>query len=67
MAKILEIADGRRILAKYDAGYAVDAEHDVIYAGPEDISKVISADDKAELERLGWFISEDVGRFMVFT
>jgi hypothetical protein len=55
---------GLQILAKYSD--SVDAQHDVIYAGPGD-SSVISREDAAELERIGWHYESDVDSWAVFT
>jgi hypothetical protein len=66
MAKILEIADGLRILAKYDSGFCVGAEHDEIHAGPDKASTTVSAEDQAELKKLGWIVDEDLDIYLVF-
>lgn len=67
MAKILDIADGLRILAKYDPGDCVDADDDEIWAGPrQDASKVVSEEDRKELSRLGWVLDETYDAYMIF-
>ena len=52
------IIRGLDILSKYCGGYDIGADHDVIYAGPYDIS-VIDDEDKKELEKLGWHIDSE--------
>ncbi len=64
--KIVPIIDGLTILATYDkTGYGVCAEHDQIWAGPEEGSMVSEA-DKMKLVKLGWFLDEDVERWSAF-
>lgn len=58
MNKIIkELIEGLQILDKYPNGY-ISAEHDIIYAGPEDISKITSEDQKA-LKKLGWHLDTE--------
>lgn len=45
------------------AGFA--AEHDVVYAGPH--PEIVSDEDKAKLEELGWHPSEEFDCFYHFT
>lgn len=53
MASIRKIRMGLEILEKYTgADGEVDAQHDIIYAGPE--SGVVSEEDFAKLRELGW-------------
>ena len=59
-------AESFTILAKYsEETYQVNAEHDVIYAGPGMVEKV-SEDDKARLKELGWRINEEYHCFTRF-
>lgn len=52
-----ELAESFTIFAKYQtAGEAIVAEHDEIWAGPD--PAVMSAEDRATIERLGWDISD---------
>ena len=45
------------IFEKYERDSSVRTEHDQLWCGPdEDVE--MSAEDKAELEELGWFINE---------
>jgi hypothetical protein len=68
MATIGEVIEGLQLLATCEKqglkAYAVDAEHDIIYAGP-DISEV-SPEVSARLEKLGWHRS-DADRWAIFT
>lgn len=40
------------IFRKYPQDEMVTAEHDEVYAGPD--PRIVSDEDKAELEKLGW-------------
>lgn len=61
--RMLKCADGLRVLAKYENG-GVTAEHDQLFAGPEgERLDVITPEDVAELERLGWYVSSDIKRY----
>lgn len=55
------------IFAKYHDGKHghVSAEHDEVFAGPN--PDVVSDADKAELERYGWSVDEDVECFRHLT
>jgi hypothetical protein len=58
-----KIADGLKLLAKYDAtGYGTCMEHDQIWAGP-DASEDVSVEDADALLALGWFEDGDVARW----
>lgn len=50
MATIQKVMEGLQILAKYDAGGEMAAEHDIIYAGNAEVSE----EDAKKLEELGW-------------
>lgn len=53
--------EGIEILDKYaedDSHKHVYAQHEKIWAGPAD-AEVVSAEDKARLEELGWFVDEE--------
>ncbi len=65
MATIVGIAEGLKILSRYDDGYCVGASHDEIHAGPQ--AETISTEDKAELKRLGWIVDRKNGNYMIFT
>lgn len=55
MDRASKVITGLVIMNKYD-GVEISAEHDIIYAGPdEDMSK----EDVKELEQLGWFFDEE--------
>lgn len=60
MAKRSEVMGGLKILEKYDTGDGHEflrAAHDQIWAGID--ASAVSAEDRAELERMGWFVSEE--------
>lgn len=60
-----KIAAGLAILSQYE-GHCVAAEHDIIYAGPDD-NEAIDEEDKVELESLGWFIDDETDSWCHFT
>ena len=49
--------EGLGVLLKYGDD-EVAVEHDVIYAGPNNLEKV-SVEDQIKLKELGWYWSED--------
>lgn len=51
--------DGLNIIRKYEAddAYSIRAEHDQFWVSGADLA--LSAEDKAEIERLGWWIDPD--------
>jgi hypothetical protein len=60
------VAEGLMILTGYDsAGSGVCAEHDQLWAGPDD-ADVVSADDRAALERLGWHVDSRACRWSFY-
>lgn len=60
-------AEAFSIFAKYGDGlYRVCAEHDEIFAGPDDV-RLVSQEDTERLAFLGWKPAEDVGGFRTFT
>ena len=68
-----EIIQGLHLLKKYipggadsPGGWHVCAEHDVIYAGPDN-SADVSAEDKERLLALNWVEDEGSNRWMIFT
>lgn len=58
MATMQQVIDGLKVLRKYGNGH-VAAEHDILMAGPDLKRDDVDADDRAELERAGWFWSEE--------
>ena len=67
MKRIDQFAEGLTILAKYDQdGFSVQAQHDVIYAGPSD-ANAVSPGDRARLEELSWHINSEFGCWAKFT
>lgn len=70
MATYRAIIEGLQIIAETHSpngidGYGVDAEHDVLYAGPEASKILKSVSDK--LLALGWFVDDDIDRFAIYT
>lgn len=64
----LGYAEAFLIMSKYggsETGYGLTAEHDEMWAGPADTS-VVSADDLARLQELGWTPDEEYGGFHRF-
>lgn len=68
MATMEAIRGGLEILAKYvkPDDHCVDAQHDIIYAGPGSDNEV-SAEDKVALEKLGWHWDTDCDSWARFT
>lgn len=63
------LIEGLTILRKYqteDERIDFCAEHDVLYVGPE-MHGVVSEEDFAALEKLGFHWDEDLDTFVVFT
>lgn len=52
--------EGLDIISKYIEDGDIAAEHDQIWAGPDDASEMnISEEDLKRLDELGWFIDEE--------
>lgn len=53
------IIRGMEIIRRHtgDDEYCVGAEHDILYCGGENLP--LTADERAEMDRIGWFISEN--------
>lgn len=63
---LLEFAEGLTIFARYEEGDDyLTPSHDVIHAGPD--PSVISAEDLARLEELGWNRDDNRGCFYKFS
>ena len=61
-----EFAEAFTIFARYDdKAYSVQPAHDEIFAGPN--PDVVSAEDRARLEELGWMVDEESECFHIFT
>lgn len=62
MATYKEVIEGLQILAKYseDDEHQIAAEHDELYAGPDDPS-VVTEDDRGRLNELGWRFDPGLG------
>jgi hypothetical protein len=59
------LAEAFTIFAKYDEGrYMTQAEHDIIYSGPD--PAVLSDEDAARLEQLRWEADHDLECFYYF-
>lgn len=69
MSKMEKVAAGLALLAQYqsqDESQGIAAEHDVIYAGPDEAEEVVSQDHQQQLDELGWFVSEEFGCYQIF-
>lgn len=67
-SNFLGYAEAFLIFAKYAGSVKwqnFSAEHDEVWSGPEDAS-VVSAEDLARLEELGWYVDEEYGGFRAF-
>ncbi len=62
--KCQKIIEGLMILSKYD-GASLASEHDIIYAGPDNVD-LVSPEDRSRLEKLSWFVSDDVDSWAHF-
>lgn len=60
-----DIEAGFKIFSKYEIpnDRCVQAEHDSLYAGPEDASSTISDEDQCELDALSWILDENIDRY----
>ena len=71
MANALQISGGMSILSMYEKkgleGLKVDAQHDVIYCGPNINPNKIIDEDKKKLEELGWHFDEECECWARFT
>ena len=67
MATMRAVAEGLQILMKHanPDEYLVDAQHGVIYAGPE--SPELPPADVAALEKLGWYLDSKWNCWAKFT
>jgi hypothetical protein len=66
MATMKQMAAGLTILMKYDPEGSCSAEHDILYAGPDEQGKV-SEEDQKKLEDLGWHWDEQFDCWARFT
>jgi len=64
MATAKQVIEGLQILDKYEDNY-IAAEHDILYAGPSDASK-ITPEDQAKLDELGWHIDSETDSWARF-
>lgn len=72
MANAHQVTGGMFILSMYQVpggleGLQVDAQHDVIYCGPNIKSHLITAEDKKKLDELGWHFDEETECWAKFT
>jgi hypothetical protein len=68
MASVKDVLAGLLILQKYGDPDRnnIDAQHDVIYAGP-DIRAKFTVADRAALRKAGWFWDSEVGSWARYT
>lgn len=66
MADAKKIVEGLNILQKYGLTVEVDAQHDVIYAGPG-INGELTVEEQAEMEKIGWHWDEEFDCWAIFT
>lgn len=66
MASVMKVIEGLQILSRYPESSNVNAERDIIYAGPPS-SEVVSDDDRKRLHDLGWHVSSEFGCWARFT
>jgi hypothetical protein len=67
MATINNVLNGLKVFAKYGGEeHLVCAEHDILYAGPPNSSKLTSEDEKA-LTDAGWHFDKSVKTWGIFT
>jgi len=59
MASLVEVVEGLKIIVKHCGPYAICAEHDIIYAGGDDIE--LSLEEIKQLEDLSWHFEDGVG------
>ena len=64
MSLATPVIEGLIILDKYEEN-ELAAEHDILFAGPDDTEK-ITAKDREQLEALGWFIHSDTDSWAHF-
>lgn len=59
--RLLRVAEGLKILYKYSSkdDFAINAEHDVICAGPTYALKCVSIEDRRILKKLNWNVAGD--------
>ena len=65
MSKYEEITQAFAIFTRYEHEHGVDAQHDIIYAGPD--PDVMSPEDRAAVEALGWHPEEEYECWGMFT
>lgn len=66
MADAKKIIAGLDIMQKHGLEVEVDAQHDVLYAGPG-IDGELTDEDKKKLEELGWHWDEEFDCWSIFT
>ncbi len=68
MTQMAEISKGFAALEKYTGCAEVQADHDIIWAGPQSEDgndDCVADEDRVLLEKLGWHFDEEVGRWAV--
>lgn len=63
MSQISEIVKGLTLIELYESDAVFTADHDQIWCGQGNGNSIteITEEGKNELEKLGWFIDEDLG------
>ena len=64
MRLIEKIVEGLKILSKYEGH--ISAEHDIIYAGPDNPKEDMLEKDFERMEQLGWFVDNDIMVFAIY-
>lgn len=67
-----KIVEGLKILANYTIPgglekLSVEAQHDIIYCGPDIQQKSVTQEDTKRLEELGWHYDEESESWAAFT
>lgn len=66
MADAKKIIEGLSIMQKHGLSVEVDAQHDVLYAGPG-IDGELTDEEQKKLEELGWHWDEEFDCWAIFT
>ena len=67
MATTTQILRGLEIIEKYESGTDLSAEHDVIYAGSEDLLFQMTEEEAKAMVEHGWFLDDEFGCWSHFT
>ena len=66
MATMVSVVEALEILIETVGDEDVNAEDEIIYAGPSGVEG-LNVRDRLRLEQLGWFVSAETGRWCTFT